>query len=364
MSTNDDPARFTLDSLAEPNEVPVLGLEASDFWAITGPAGAGILLTALLRLGLAGVALTGFLMVCGGVLVYVAPGYLNVKEWLHTLWYYAKQPARVNNVSAPEREADESFLERAQEDHGASEFTQVRRFFPEKQAIERTDNRLAGAIKIEPPNMDFATPDDWARVMSACEEWANKSLEPDFEVQLYVTTRSFPIEDYIENLQGRLGDEDVRENSVFEAIIQETIDRRPQQIQDAGTELPHFYMIVDVGEGDISTPAGGDKSSLQKLADVPILGIPVELFTSLREGITDRRKQAQMGTQLERKLQRIESNLIQGIEGYDSRRVPVEEWAAMLSHFWEGEEPDFDSEDRQRIRTQPAVTGTEGESDA
>lgn len=363
MATNDDPARFTLDALTEPNEVPILGLAASDFWAITAPAAAGILLTALLRLGLAGVALTVFLMIAGGVLVYVAPGYLNVKEWLHTVWYYTKQPIEVNNIASPGKASDDSLLEQAQATHSTSEFTKVRRFYQETKAVERTDGRLAGAIKIEPPNMDFATPDDWVRVMAACEEWANKSLEPDFEIQLYVTTRSFPIEDYIENLQQRLGDEDVRENPVFEAMIQETIQQRPQQIKDAGTELPHFYMIVDVGEGDIANPAGGDKSPLQKLADVPILGIPVELFTSLRGGVTERKQRAQMGTQLERKLQRIESNLIQGIEGYESRRVPVHEWAAMLRHFWEGEEPEFSADDQQ-IRTQPAVTGASGETDA
>lgn len=362
MSTNDDPARFTLESLQKPNVVPVLGLDASDFWAITAPAGAGILLTALLRLGATGIVLTGLLMFCGGILVYISPGYVNVKEWIHTVWYYTKQPAEINNVSSPAESDNSSLRDAVQEDRSTSEFTNVQRFYPEKDAIERTDDRLVGALKIEPPNMDFATPDDWVRVMTACEEWVNKSLEPGFEVQLYVTTRSFPIDAYIENLQHRLSDEDVRKNAVFEAMIQETIEQRPLQLQDAGTEVPHFYMIVDVGEDDISNPAGGDKSPLQKLVDIPIVGIPIELVTSIRGDVTERRQRVQMGTQLERKLQRIESNLIQGIEGYDSRRVPIEEWVAMLGHFWEGEEPDFDSEERQRIRAQPAVTGDAGET--
>ncbi|WP_435180959.1 hypothetical protein [Halorussus sp. AFM4] len=355
MSTTNSGGRTTLESLQQPNEIPYLGIEAPDFWAVAGSAGVGITLTALLELGAFGVALTIFLTVAGGTLVYVTPSYLNVRQWIKTAAYYVKQPGEINNVSNATLEANDNIIRQYQLDKATRDTTHIKRFYPARDALERDDGQLVGAVKLEPPNMDFAEAEDWAQVTRTCADWVNKNL--DFDVQVYVTTRSFPIGDYINSLIDRLRDPDVNDNPVLQALIQEQIETRPQQLADSGTELVHFYIIIPVDRAEVINPEGGDKTALEKLAEIPFLGILFAAFASYREDLTEQKRRARMFDKLNHRTQSIESNLVQEISGFDSRRVPVEEWIAMNEHFWEGIEPDFeDPENGLQVRQQPAVS--------
>lgn len=360
--------RFTLDSLREPNTIPYIGLAAPDFWAIVAPAGGGLTLTALFKLGLPGLLLTTLAALCGGLAVYAAPRHLTVTQWFETVRYYLTQPTVVtaaDSTSSVNRQDElradsgtESVLEAAiSTDETTREFTNVARVHPGQAALERTDGHLVGALKLEPPNMDFATPDEWARVTESITTWVNQS--GDFDLQLYVTTRSFPIEAHIETLEERLTDSDVQENPAFKRVLEQTIAERPQQLATAGTELPHFYLIVTVSQNDIHEPSSGDRTALQKLSELPYLGIPFEALASYRDDFTARQRQARLGSALAERLQRLESDLIQDIDGCESRRVSVVEWIGLLQHFWEGRAPET-----QQYRRQAAVGRTQRDTES
>jgi len=355
MSTTNSGGRTTLESLTQPNEIPYIGIEAPDFWAVAGSAGVGITMTALLELGVFGIMLTIFLTVASGTLVYVTPSYLNVRQWLKTATHYMKQPSEINNISDAALEANDNIIQQYQMDKTTQDSTHIKRFYPARDALERDDGQLVGAVKLEPPNMDFADPEDWAQVTNTCADWVNKNL--DFDVQVYATTRTFPIGEYIDSLVDRLDDPDVNENPVLHALIEEQIQNRPQQLEESGTELVHFYLIVPVDRAEVINPEGGDKTALEKLAEIPFLGILFAAFASYREDLTEQKRRARMFDKLNDRLQTVESDLVQEISGFDSRRVTVEEWLAMNEHFWEGIEPDFEEpENGSQVRQQPAIT--------
>lgn len=362
MNTKNEARRYTLESLEQPNEIPYLGMAAPDFWAIAGPVAGGILLTSLFTLGAIGIALTVLLGTCGAVVVYATPDYLDVKQYAKTLTYYLKQPAGINAGTVEEAaiETNTSLVQSYRADPTTRAFTHIERFYPEANVVERTDGHLVGAIKLEPTNMNFAEDDDWRRVTEACTQFVNQSL--DYDLQLWVTTRSFPIDDYVQQLRDRQTDADVRGSPVLDAVIEETVQERPRMLEEAGTELVHYYAIVDVGPTEVINPKRGDKSALEKLGEIPILGIPFQAFAGYRADLTEQRRRARMFDKVDHRLGTIESELIREIEGYDSRRVTVGEWVAMNQHFWEGIEPDFDvaKSESASVTQQPASTGESG----
>lgn len=362
MTTDNPSTRFTLESLEHPNEIPYVGMAAPDFWAIVGPMAGGVLFTSVFTLGVVGIALTVFLGVCGAVVVYVTPDYLDVKQYAKTLQYYLKRPSAITAGSVEDvaLDANTSLVRSYQADETTREFTHVERFYPHADVVERQDGHFVGAVKLEPTNMDFADADEWRRVTEACAQFVNQSL--DYDVQLWVTTRSFPIDEYVTHLQQRQTDADVRASAVLDAVIEETITERPTMLEEAGTELVHYYAIVDVGPAEVLTPSRGDTSALEKLGEIPLFGIPFQAFAGYREDLTDQRRRARMFDKLDQRIGTIESGLVREIEGYDSRRVTVGEWVAMNQHFWEGIEPDFDAArtDRRPVAQQSAVGGDAG----
>lgn len=349
-------SRVTLESLEQPNEVPYIGLEQADFVAIVGPLAGGVLLASILQIGLLGLgALAVVSAVCGCVAVYVTPDYLNVWQYLKVIRYHLAQPAKISTETESAESSTPTEVVRVIEaDRATRNLTNIERFYPEKNAIEREDGRLCAGIKLQPPNLDFATGSERATIARTFTQFANKNLT--FDIQFFATTRSFPLHDYLDRLQERLTDADIRENPVLETVIQETLDERPAMLEEAGTEVTHFYVIVTVEPTEVITPRTRDKSALEKLGELPLIGIPFQLFAGYREDLTEHHRRARMFEKLDQRIDAIEAGIVRELEGYDSQRLSTSEWSFCLTHLLEGIEPDDFTEERTFSQS-PAVEG-------
>lgn len=65
-------------------------------------------------------------------------------------------------------------------------------------------------IEVAPANTDFAMSGDWQSVQAAGEAFVNSELR--FPLTVHTTTRSFPVDRLVDQLEDRLDDPDVEAN--------------------------------------------------------------------------------------------------------------------------------------------------------
>jgi hypothetical protein len=201
--------------------------------------------------------------------------------------------------------------------------------------------------------MDFAEHDDWAHLTSALEGFANDAI--DFPVQIYVTTRPFP-DDYLTTLEDRLDDPDVQANPTLEALIENYVETRTTDLEETTTAPPHVYAVVDVGGDEVLDETVGETTGLERLAQVPLLGIPFGWMVRSRSGIDDEERRDRMCEELDRRLQVLQSGWESAAEGVTCTRLSLAEWLPLIEEFWTGERPA--ERDPGMVRSSPVVTAS------
>jgi hypothetical protein len=346
--------RISIESLEASETVPFIGLHKSDFKFLFGPGFAGLVLGFLAGTALGGLLLGAVLVFVAGLIIYIKPSYMTAMAYVGALREYLQRPTRFTYTTEQNMEP-ESYFDRVEEDQSTKEITHLERYY-RRGVVERDDGQMVAAVKLEPQSMDFSESSDWANVTKIAEQFANNSA--DFDVTLFVTSRSFPVEEYTGSLEARLDDDDISSLPMLRATLKELLEERPEELQEANLAPLDFYAMVQVGTGEVVTDTTADTSALEKLSQIPVLGIPFSTFATFREDLDELHKRARMMRKLDERISAVQTGLARNIDGFTAHRVGAPEWADILEHYWKSDTPDFQFQEAAS-QTAPVVLGDE-----
>lgn len=263
----------------------------------------------------------------GAVLVYLTPSYVTPVEWLLLMLGFQTRASEV-----PHEDARTATL--------------VEEVHPEHDAIERADGAFVGLVGVTPPPMALATQAEWESVATGFEDVLNTTI--DFPIQLYATTRRFPVAAYLDHFTGRLSDPDVRENPRLARLIEEYRDWYAADLERRRMTIREHYVVVPVRPREVRFET---ESIAQRLARLPLVGAFVSVWLAPR--IEEER--AAMFDALDERLRRVERGLRE-IEGVETRRVDATTAAERIAEFWTGEGVDYEDSERV-LHDRPIVRG-------
>lgn len=344
---------ITIESLEEPNTIPVLGIETINFWTMFGPIIAGPIVGALF-----GTALIGFIIgfigsFVGIAAVYATPPHLNIKQAYQVWKTFAKKNTDV--YAAASEVSDESLLASFKLDESTRDFLEIERYYPEIGVVKNTDGDYLGGIKLNPPNMDFSEGGE-IRTAELVGGFHNEQMS--FDTQLYITTEPFPLDEYIDNLKSRRESQEVQEKPIMEALLDEQIELRPKQLEQKGTQMTEFYLIVKVPADTISTSTTRERTPIERLSDIPVLGIFAEIFINISSNKSDLEEHGESLRELQDRLQTVQRGLVGSLEGWDGHQITLAEWMFYIQRMGKGREvPGKPNIRQQPVNTTPS-TGT------
>lgn len=264
-------------------------------------------------------------IVVGGVFVYLTPMYTSSLDWLTTFVKFHR--------SATEHDHD-----------AAKEYTLIDQIHPARGVLERTDGAFLGMVQVNPPTTALATNEEWRSMAQAFQDFLNTTVE--FPMQIYSTTQTFPVDEYISRYESRLSDPDVTSNPRLAALIEQYIEWYGSELQQRQMTIRDHYLIVSVSPDEVHFER---ESLTRQLVDLPVLGLFVQAWFA--PPIEEERDA--MFTALEERLRRVQAG-VREIEGCGSRRVPVDEMVSLVGSFWAGEQIEY--EDMERVlRTHPLI---------
>jgi hypothetical protein len=354
-STQSAATRRIMNQLGEENRIPVLNVAEGDIGVLFGFPIGGLLIASVLGADILLVPLALLGLTVGTAVVYAAPTQLTAWHWLRDIGrFYLRRP-RVTHSYPPDSDHDATEgglvqytpftpAERTQD------LTNVERAWPGAGAIQRTDGTMEAFVEVEPANMDFAMSGDWQAVQEAGAEFANSELE--FPLTFHATTRSFPVDRLVEQLDDRLSDSDVRENSAFQELLTEYRERRPADLDD--TQQLRYYIGVEVDRLEVYNRYEQERTPGEKLSEIPVFGLLFRPFVARQHDLDDAEVQAAMFEKLDERIRTVRSEFIENVSGWSATRLSTLELFLLTTEFWNGEEHD-PAVASDLIREEPAL---------
>ncbi len=351
-----------MDELGEENRIPIVNVDEGDVYVLLGFPIGGLLLGGLTGMDTLVFPLVLVGIVCGVASVYASPSHLSAATWLTDVYrYYCTRPRTTYNVP----ENDEEALEHSNDikndgglinytpfapDERTQDLTNIKRAWPGTRTIQRADGTMEAFLEVDPGNMDFAMSGDWAHIQDVAAEFANNEL--DYNLKFHATTRSFPVADLITQIDDRLEDEDVSENPIFEELLAEYREQRPQELD--GAQQIRYFIGVQVSPLEVYNRYRDEESPAEKLTTLPVIGFLFNPFVTRREDLSDAQVRARMFTKLDRRCRAVQTELIQNVPGWSARRLSTVELFLLAMDFWNGEEHTYDDASNA-VRERPVI---------
>lgn len=330
--------RLVIDSLEEPSVIPMLGWsEVDTFFGLGALSIGGIIGVAfglqwyfVLMLGL----LTGGI---GMALVNAAPPYANVIEFFKTIKFYARHHNEVKNQAEAAIETNDSLIAQFQTPETTRERTNIKRFIPKYGLIERTTGEFQVMMKYYPANQDFVEPQELIDLINAIEQWA--ITDGNFDWDWWVTTKSVETEEYIVNLQAKRYDTSDDRTVIEQELLRSMATEEAETIR-LSSEVPEYYFLLDVTIKEASDDYVGDKSTLQRAAETPVIGTLFKGFVDSQEELTEEEKYDQMLSVIQRRVNKM-SRLAENLSGARMETVPIEDYIKLQFEYWNGYSTDL-----------------------
>jgi len=271
--------------------------------------------------------LAGMAVATGALFVYLTPTYTTSIDWLETFVRFHRREKNVPHAAAIAA-------------------TRLDCVHVEAGAIERTDGAFVGMVQVDPPSMALATDTQWGSLAEAFQDFVNTVVE--FPIQIYSTTKPFPVETYLANYTDRLEDPDVKANPRLARLIEAYVEWYAADLEQRRMTIRDHYVIVTVTPEEVLFES---ESLLQKLARLPLLGLFVEARYAPR--VAEQREA--MFEAVDERCRRVEAGLRE-LEGCHARRVDVETATRLLAEFWAGQSIEYGSM-APVLRTRPIVGG-------
>ena len=364
MSQKSNPARRrVMNQLGEENRLPIINAREGDVGILFGLPLAGLIIGSLLGIDSLAIGLLFCGFTVGVAIVYAAPEDRTATEWLGDLSRYVlKRPNVTYNyrTDSENSSTDGGVIEYTpfEVSESTQELMGVKQVWPGAHAIERADGTMEAFVELEPSNMDFAMSEDWATLQESAETFANNEI--DFPVSLYVTTRSFPVEEIISQLESRLYDDDVYDNPVFGELIEEYRESRPSDLDNI--QSSHYYLGVEADQMEIYQRYDAEKTPLERLAEFPVLGFLLNPFVVKRVELEDAQIRTTLFEKLDDRIQTVRSEFVDNMSGWSCRRLTTTELFYLTIEFWNGDQQS-EADAGRLIRTDPVVGRSSRESE-
>jgi hypothetical protein len=283
--------------------------------------------------------------------VAAVPNYTSLSSLIKQFKIY-KTRASENRIS--ESEEDEELEHRSWESTESTiEKTFVEKIYGDEGMIERDDETIVGAMRVRGMNLDTAT----ARTQSdATQSWKNfLNTGLDFPIQIYLSTRRFDPDNYLDKFENRLNDEEIENNYIMDMYLNHYIERTPVFLSQQ--YYREYYIIVPVNEWDIRRKSR-EEGALD-LSVIPGIGeLLAELFGSSDVGrLTESQVKKRQIDEARTRLQTIKKNGIGSLDGAEAEIITdANEYAALIKEFWEGRDMSF-KENSNMVRNNPVVMG-------
>lgn len=360
--------RRIMNAIGEESRIPLFNVREGDLYVLLGGPIAGLLVGAATGVD----ALVFPLVLCGVVLgsafVFATPSHLAASTWLATVYRYVlKRPLTTYNVPS-NRAAGATEDARTGCDGGLVDYTpftpdertqdltNIERAWPGAGAIQRSGGGMEAFLELDPGNMDFAMSGDWADLQAVGESFANNDL--DFRLTLHTSTRPFPVDGLVAQIDDRLDDDDVADRPTFRALLEEYRDTRPDDIE--GTQQLHYYLGVEVAPYDVYERHREERTPAEKLTTVPVVGLLFTPFVTRREQLTEAELRGRMLEKLDDRLRTVESELVSTASDWSARRLSTVELFSLVAAFWNGTTIDQTTADATP-RAHPVVDHSERE---
>ncbi|WP_350355483.1 hypothetical protein [Halorarius litoreus] len=352
--------RRIMNQLGEKQRIPRLNVDEGDVGVVLGFPVAGLFLgTFISHILVLPLVLLGLTL--GVAVTYAAPPHLTAWTWLRDVTrHYMLRPQMT--LSRP---AD---AEHASTDGGVVQYTpftpsertqdltSVRRAWPGTGAVEREDGSMEAFIEIAPSNMDFAMSGDWQAVQEAGEAFANSELR--FPLTIHTTTRAFPVDRLVDQLEDRLDDPDVDANPAFEQLLNEYREQRPAELAD--TRQHRYYLGIEVSPLEVYNRYGQEPTPGEKLTEIPIIGVLFTPFVTRRADLAAAERRQAMFEKLDERIRTVRTEFVEDVAGWSATRLSTLEVFVLAAEFWNGEE--YEDPDRL-LRTEPAVGESQRRAD-
>jgi len=268
------------------------------------------------------------MILVGAAFVYLTPAYTTSADWVGSLLAFRT-------------------IETELDHEAAKEYTQIERVYPDRDAIERTDGAMIGLVQVVPPTMALATDEEWAQKAEGFQEFLNTTVE--FPIQIYSTTRPFPVDEHLDHYEARLSDPDVQANPQLEALIERYIDWYERELTERRMTIRDHYVVVPVAPDEVHF----EQASLaQQLAGLPVVGLVVRELFAPRAAAEHEALCAELGDRLDR----VRAGL-RGIDGCTAHRVAATEATEIIGEYWSDESASGAMD--QMLRTRGIVGGPE-----
>ena len=338
-----DPHRRVLDEFGADDEIVGVDIDYSlDDLKLFIPAMFSALLVVLLSARFGGrwgttIGLVGALAIflVAGAVVYIAPNHMTPHRWLTRIVRFAT------------RETTRSAVDTAPDDRPDS-LTQVARFVPEADAVERRDGHFVAAVRVAPANMALATHDKWD---SAANALGNALNTLDFPIQIHASARSIDPERITASYRDRRDDPDVQANDALRTIVETYETRLPAEFRARGTSLREYHILVPVSIRDVQLAERGATSQLQSL---PYVGGLLAFIGAESSGLSNAEIEQQQRETLEQRLDDVQA-AIRGLDSCDCEPVSTDRLATLIEEFWTGRRTQYRSS-TDRVRSMPVVT--------
>ena len=355
-------ARRLMDQFGEESRIPVLNIDEGDVGVLLA-----VPLVGLFVAGLSGYEAFALPLVTAGLgigvaIVYVTPAHLNAWEWVRAGSRFLLRPRITYNVSVDEdgntdgdhirNEGGLANRMPLKPDERTQDITNVRRAWPEVGAIERTDGTMEAFLELSPGNMDFAMSGDWAQLQQVGEEFANNEL--DWPLTFHATTRAFPVEGLVDQIEARLSDPDVTVNPTFRELLEEYRAQRPAEMRAQGIQEIRYFIGVEIDELAVYDRYRTERTPAEKLTAFPILGFLFNPFVTRRESLSHGERRERMFEKLDERLESVQQGFIQSASGWSARRLTTAELFTLNMTFWNGQGCESDSIE-SLIETDPSV---------
>ncbi len=350
-----------MDRLGEGTRVPVVNVREGDLGVLVAFPIVGLLVGATLEVPLLTGVLAGIGVCCGVGVVYAAPQHVTAWQWLRDVTRYLLFRPRVTFQSHERDGCDGTgagagaggvvaYLPVAIGESTES-LTGIRRGWPGVGAVERSDGTMEAFLEVMPANMDFATSREWAAVQRAAESFVN--TEVTFPVTVFATTRPFPADQLIQQLEARRDEMERDAHPAFDRLIEEYCEQRPRELTD--TRQVSYYLGVEVDPLAVYQRDRQEATPGEKLTRFPVIGFLFNPFVTRRAAYAEAERRAAMFEELERRLRVIRREFIAEVEGWSARQLTTAELIAMTAEFWTGTEYTPEAADRL-LREDPVLT--------
>jgi hypothetical protein len=338
-----DPQRRILDEFGAADEIVGIDIDYSlaDLKLFLPALAVALLLVAVAsRLGgtwatLGGLGAALVVLLLTGAVVFVAPAHMTPQQWLGRIAAFTRRERTRTAVGATATDR-------------SGRLTQVARFIPEADALERRDGQLVAAIRIDPANMALATHEEWNAAADALGDALNTL---DFPIQLHSSARSVDPDRLTAGYRARRDDPDVLANESLAEIIDIYERRLPAEFRSRGTSIRTYHVLVPVGVREVQL---ADRGAVAKLTSLPYVGGLLAILGAESSGLSAAEITQRQRETLDTRLTDVRS-AIRSVEGCDCTVVSADRLASLLEEFWTGRRTEYD-DTRDRVRSVSVVT--------